>query len=737
MENPLYAAIYVDVALDKLLDYAVPAHLIDQVGPGMRVQVSLQKQSCSGTVISLKKETASKKTQPIVALHSSDRAIAPDLLALGIWLASYYCTPFFKVIKLLLPPQIRRGMEEKKQLLVKSLLTRPQLADVCSQKRGSQAKVLETVLKHPQGILLTELLEKAEVSRSPVETLVEAGILSLAPITIDRSFALEHDFFPTKSKVLNAEQEAALEKILGSLNASTFETHLLYGVTGSGKTEVYLRAIERALAQGKSALFLVPEIALTSQTVERLRSRFQEKVAILHHRLSDGERRDTWQKIRQGTLSLVVGPRSALFSPVNNLGLIVVDEEHDSAYKQADDTPCYHARDVAVMRGKICRATVILGSATPSLESYANALSGKYTLSSLTLRADSAHLPSVQIVDMRAEFDKAKGFTLFSDQLLASLKKRLEIGEQSLLFLNRRGFHTSAACNLCAHILQCPHCSLSLTFHKGQNVLSCHLCGYELSPLPKTCPGCQAEEAFKFKGAGTELVERSLHAIFPEVRTIRLDADTTRHKGSHDKLFKQFRAGKADVLIGTQMIAKGLHFPSVTLVGVLNTDGALQIPDFRASEQTFQLITQVAGRAGRSSLKGEVILQTQLPHHSTILHAAKLDYPAFFNEEIEVRKLFHFPPSCHLVKLTFSGKDETMTLGYAQEVRQMLIKALSSGYQLHPVIACGYAKIKDHFRFQCLIKGASARPVTEVVKVLKKHPHVHLLVDVDPLSTFF
>jgi primosomal protein N' (replication factor Y) len=735
MEEPLYAVVYVDVALDKPLDYAVPTRLIEQVGPGVRVKVLLQKRSCTGTVLHLKNQTESKK--PVEIQDVFHDAIPLDLLELGLWLSKYYCTPFFKVIKLLLPPPIRKGMEEKRQLFVKSLLSRPKLAIVCAQHRGAQAKILEVLLRYPQGILLTELLEKAEASRSPVTTLAAAEILSLGPITIDRSILTDHDFFPTKHKDLNPEQEAALKKILTTINRSTFETHLLYGVTGSGKTEVYLQAIDATLALGKSALFLVPEIALTSQTVERLRSRFQEKVAILHHRLSDGERRDTWQNIRSGTLSLVVGPRSALFSPVKNLGLIVVDEEHDSAYKQTDDIPCYHARDVAVMRGKFAKAAVILGSATPSLESYANALSGKYRLSELTIRADNAHLPEVKLIDMKREFDKAKGFTLFSDQLLEALKKRIAIGEQSLIFLNRRGFHTSAVCSVCAHALNCPHCSISLTFHKGQNHLSCHLCNYELSPPPAKCPACQASDCFKFKGAGTEQVERALHAIFPEIRTIRLDADTTRHKGSHDKLFKQFRAGKADVLIGTQMIAKGLHFPSVTLVGVLNADAALHIPDFRAAEHVFQLITQVSGRSGRSSLKGEVFLQTQLPNHPTIQHAAHLDYPAFFKEEIESRNMFHFPPYCHLVKLIFTGEDSSRTVQYAQEIRSLLISKLPPVFEFNPVIPCGYAKIKDQFRFQCLIKGESTRPITEILKGLPRHPKIHLLVDVDPLSTFF
>ena len=728
MEKPLYAAIFVDVAVNKPLDYAIPVNC--EVKQGSRVKVLLQTRLCTGTVIEIKNVTDSKKIESIQEVFPE--SIPADLLKLGQWIAQYYCAPLVKVIKLLLPPSIRKGMEEKKQLFVKSLLSRPQLADICAKERGAKAKILEILLQNPKGILLTELLEKASTSRSPVSSLAKSEILSLSPIVIDRSVLSEHDFFPTKHKNLNEEQKVALDQILK--NFPCFETHLLFGVTGSGKTEVYLQAIDAALKLGKSALFLVPEIALTSQTIERLRSRFQEKVAVLHHRLSAGERRDTWHKIAQGSYSLVVGPRSALFSPMKNLGLIIVDEEHDSAYKQTDDTPCYHARDVAVMRGKLNGATVILGTATPSLESYANALCGKYQLSTLALRADSAHLPKITIVDMRPEFEK--GYSLFSEQLLDALKKRFELGEQSLLFLNRRGFNTSAVCEACGDPLTCPHCSISLTFHKGNNLLACHLCNFEqLTPLK--CPACQVEGAFKFKGAGTEQVERALHAIFPQIRTLRLDADTTRHKGSHDQLFKQFRAGKADVLIGTQMIAKGLHFPSVTLVGILNADAGLHIPDFRAAEQVFQLITQVAGRSGRSSLAGEVILQTKIPHHPTLNYAAQLDYSSFFKEEVEVRRQFRFPPFCHLVKLLFSGNDAAQTNQYAQKIRSMLIGKLPSDFELHPVIPCGYAKIKDNFRFQCLVKGPATRSVTELLKSIKRSPHVHLLIDVDPLTTYF
>ncbi|NGX27725.1 MAG: hypothetical protein K940chlam6_01663, partial [Chlamydiae bacterium] len=420
---------------------------------------------------------------------------------------------------------------------------------------------------------------------------------------------------------------------------------------------VYLQAIAHILKQGMGILYLVPEIALTAQTIERFKGRFGgEQIAVLHYRLSDGERFDAWHKIRKGEAKIVIGARSAIFSPVCNLGLIIVDEEHESSFKQSEEAPKYHARDVAVMRAKFSSCPVVLGTATPSIESYTNALQGKYQLHRLSMRADNASLPKVTIIDMKQEFERAKGFTLFSEKLLKGIKERYAKGEQILLFLNRRGYHTTAICSACSHIEKCPHCDLPLTYHRREATLSCHLCDFR-KPTPKSCPSCHADGPLKFKGAGTEMVERSLHALFPDIRTLRLDADTTRHKGSHEQIFKQFRSGKADVLIGTQMIAKGLHFPMVTLVGVLGLDGSLNIPDFRASENVFQLLTQVSGRSGRGELMGEVLIQTHLTKHNTILHAASGDFESFYAEEIETREMFGFPPFTHLVKFSFSGEE--------------------------------------------------------------------------------
>ncbi|MCB1116670.1 MAG: primosomal protein N', partial [Chlamydiia bacterium] len=411
-----------------------------------------------------------------------------------------------------------------------------------------------------------------------------------------------------------------------------------------------------------------------------------------------------------------------------------------SSYKQSEEEPCYNARDVAIMRGKMAKATVALGSATPSLESYANAKSGKYLLSTLKERATGATLPKVKIIDMKTEYAKSEGFTLFCSDLIDGIKTRLEKGEQTLLFLNRRGYHTFQMCAGCGASVKCPHCSVSLTFHKKTNHLACHLCSYIIAPPPIACPTCKGTATLNFKGVGTEQVERTLHALFPNIRTLRMDADTTRHKGSHDLLFKQFKSGKADVLIGTQMIAKGLHFPAVTLVGVLNSDGALNLPDFRASENVFQLLTQVAGRSGRGALKGEVIIQTSLKEHPIFHHASTEDYETFYNEEIETRKLFDFPPYGRLIKLIFSGKNESHVKHCAETFHQTLLKTLPPTATLYPVVPSGYAKVKDNFRFKLLIKGKNILHLSALLSQIRREANlprsIRLLIDVDPTSIF-
>jgi len=739
-----FVSVILDVSIDKLLDYSVPEELADKVKRGMRVEVPVRGHLRPGYIFEVKSSSTFPRLHPISQVLSDEEHVTDDLFDLSLWMAKYYCAPLRLVFKIILPASVRRLVQPKQQLFVMRAKTRDELAEHCTTirtKHPAQAVVLDEMLQVKKGILLTELLEKTGGTRSPVDTLAKQGFLVVDIVRIDRSPLVNEEYFKTKPKPLNEGQAEALAKICNSLDHNIFETHLLFGVTGSGKTEVYLQAIDKALKQGKGAIMLVPEISLTAQTIERFRSRFEGQIAVLHHRLSPGERLDEWDRIRRGDAKIVIGARSAVFSPVQNLGLLIVDEEHESSYKQTDEAPCYHARDVAVMRGKLSAATVILGSATPSLESFHNATKAKYILSPLRIRADSAAIPSFTIVNMKQEYERAKTYTSFSEALLKGIKKRVESGEQTILFLNRRGYHTTLLCKGCGTAVKCHHCDTALTFHLGENALSCHLCGFTLSPPPRICQKCKAPDPLKFKGVGTEQIEKALHAVFPEIRTLRVDADTTRHKGSHQKLLRDFGTGKADVLIGTQMIAKGLHFPQVTLVGVLNSDASLNIPDFRASETVFQLITQVAGRAGRGKIQGEVIVQTLLPDNPTIQLAAAQEYEKFFAEELNSREMFRYPPFSQMVKLAVSATDARKALEYASRLRRALQQQLADAFELHPVVPAGHAKVKDRFRYQFLVRGPSIAPINRAIEVGREEvpqPHdVRLLIDVNPLSTYF
>ncbi len=739
-----YASIILDVAINQVLDYGVTAHQYSLLLPGTRVKVPLRGHLREGYVLTVKQQPNYPSVKPIAQILSDVPLITSDLFQLALWLSRYYCAPLRDIFRLMLPPGVRKGMAPKEQLFVMRGKTREELREICTalqHKSPAQATLLEAMLPVKKGMLLSKLLEETNGSRSTVDTLAKKGLLILDIIRIDRSPLINEEYFATKPKALNQEQAEALIKIEKSLSNNTFETHLLFGITGSGKTEVYLQAIDKVLQIGKSTIMLVPEISLTTQTIERFRSRFKEKIAILHYRLSQGERNDEWHNIRSGKAKIVVGARSAIFSPVVDLGLIIVDEEHEQSYKQNDLSPYYQARDVAVMRGKLTCSTVILGSATPSLESFYNAKQGKYNLSVLSKRAEAASLPKVTIVDMRKEFEKAKGITKFSDLLLTGIEKRSQQGEQTILFLNRRGYHTVLLCQDCHHTVKCAHCDVPMTFHLGENCLSCHLCDYQLKPPPKECPQCRGQNPLKFRGVGTEQIERALHAIFPSIRTLRMDADTTKHKGSHQKLLRDFGTGKADVLIGTQMIAKGLHFPEVTLVGILNSDSGLNIPDFRASETVFQLITQVAGRSGRGVTPGEVIIQTSLTDNSTLQYAARQDFLGYYEEEIAIRELFRYPPFAHMAKLIFSGENAETTHAAAEHIRQALMQRLPSQFEFNPVIPCGYAKVKDQYRYQFLLRGPSMYPLNEALKTIQASnlipQKIKFSVDVNPSSTFF
>jgi primosomal protein N' (replication factor Y) len=715
-------SVVLDQNLKKPLDYAVPIEWRERVRVGMRVEVPLRTSLVKATIVKLKSVSEAPNPKPIARLLTDDSALSDTLLKLAHWMASYYCAPLQRVMKCFIPPNLRKDVEPKKEYIYCLALSKEKTVEMIPELRVKEPRyvpILEKLLESPSPA-------KEFSSKSMLQTLIkrkwirreEKALFDIA----------EEDFFPAKVKTLNEEQQKCLTVICGSHG---FSPHLIQGVTGSGKTEIYLQAIADTLARGKSAIMLVPEIALTSQTIERFRARFREKIAIWHHRRSLGERKTAWDRLRKNEAQIVIGARSAIFCPAQNVGLIIVDEEHDSSYKQSDDIPCYHGRDIAVMRAYLESATVILGSATPSLESRHNADIGKYTLHKLNSRATSAPLPKITIVDMKLAMDRTGGFTHFSPELITALKKRLEAGEQALLFLNRRGYHRLQICASCRFIIKCPHCDLSLTYHKVDHILQCHLCNHT-QPVPLSCPACSSRESLQFKGFGTEHVERSLHALLPGVRTLRMDRDTTQKKTSHEDLYKQFRAHKADVLIGTQMIAKGFHFPSVTLVGVLNADSGLHIPDFRSAETTFQLLTQVAGRAGRSDLSGEVILQTFLPDHPLLKLAAEQDYEAFYQQELQERQTFSFPPFCHLIKITCSGENERETELSTKKLFEQIRPHLPPHTELLPVLPTGHAKVKDQYRFQFVIKTLKVSALQNILSSLPSGK-----IDVDTLSTFF
>jgi primosomal protein N' (replication factor Y) len=732
------AEVALEKALDRLLDYAIPADLKDLTKPGAMVEVPLRGRLVKGFVVALKQSSSFSKLETIRRVAGGHPLLPPDLLKLAEWIGTYYCCSPRRVMKQMLPAPVRKEVGAREQLFVSRARTREELAELASSLRRahpSQAHVLDAILKVEKGLLLTDLLERAGVSRSPVDSLVKAGHLHLRLLEIDRSPLENAEYILSGPKRLKPQQAEALAAIELSLEERKFGVHLVLGITGSGKTEVYLQAMDKALKQGRGVILMVPEIALTGQLVERFRARFPDRAAILHHRLSEGERFDQWQKLRSGEYQVAIGARSVVYAPVQNLGLLIVDEEHESSYKSSEEMPCAHARDLAIVRGKLNGAAVVLGSATPSIESMHNALAGRYRLHRMTERAESCQLPVVQMVDMRVQ--RERGYQLFSQPLLEGIETRMRRGEQTILFLNRRGYFTLQKCLSCDQAVQCPHCAVSLTFHKGEDLLACHCCGYQLSPPPQQCPSCQSLQTLRFRGVGTEQIERQLHRLLPDVRTLRLDADTTKHKGAHEQILRQFGLGRADVLIGTQMIAKGLHFPAVTLVGVLAADTSLQVPDFRAAETTFQLITQVAGRAGRGKLPGEVLIQTSMPEHPVLQLAARQDYEAFYSQEVDSRKLVGFPPYSRLVRIVLSGEDVCLLEQFGHDLHARLLRELPSEIEIYPLLPCGRAKVKDRYRFNLLMRIPRPGLVQGVLSRIHAPAGISMLIDVDPTSTFF
>jgi primosomal protein N' (replication factor Y) len=739
LPKPSYIRVIIDRAIHRELDYLVPETLADRVAVGSRVRVPFREKSALATVLALLEHSDARGIRPVEAIVGESPVLSAALLELAQWMSIYYCCPIEAVIRSLLPQVVRKAQVGwKKQLFVEPARTiEPADIEALRKRAGRQAELLEAVSKLRAPTPAAELLRQLSLDNQTLRALAKRGLVLLRDQPIVRDPHGDEQFLTTSNLSLNAEQITALHAVTEAMaSPENARPILLHGVTGSGKTEIYLQAIRAALDRGRTAIVLVPEISLTPQTVERFKGRFAETpamVAVLHSHLSEGERHDEWHKIHSGKASIVIGARSAVFAPLKRLGLIVVDEEHESTYKQ-EEAPRYHARDVAVVRARIEKCVVLLGSATPSLESYYNATRGKYRLATLTQRIDEKQMPQIRIVDLRQERRKEKVVPILSEKLRSAISSRLENREQAILFLNRRGFSTSLLCSECGEARTCPNCSVALTFHRHLARLNCHLCGHTAA-VPKKCPAC-GKDALIYSGFGTEKVESIVSHVFPQAVVKRMDADSMTRKEAYRETLRNFRAGKIDILVGTQMIAKGLHFPNVTLVGIINADLALHLPDFRAGERTFQLLTQVAGRAGRGEVRGEVFVQTYTPFSPSIQFARHHDFQGYFEQELEFRERCDFPPFKHAVLITVRSSHEGRAKLSAETLARRLKESLGSEFILGDAAPAPLEKLQGQFRFHILIRGAAIMRLSRLVReTLDKLPFpedVAVAVDVDP-----
>lgn len=720
---PLAASVLIDGPSELVFDYAIPDHL--KILPGCRVRIPLRNRDATGTVLRVQEAPQSEfDLRYLTGLVDPEPLITPALLKLAEWITSYYGTPLEQVIRSIIPASIRGDKTSAKIRKAAILAKKPteiELAKLAKRaKRQHQIITLLSIADKP--IPITEL--GGASTSSSIKTLAAKGWVTVINLEVRRDPDANETFLPTDPLTLNEEQDEAYQTISKSLHSEKPKPILLHGITGSGKTEVYLQATRTALKLGKNVIILVPEISLAPQTVQRFKARFHDltdQIAILHSNLSQGERFDEWHRIRAGKARIVIGARSAIFAPVKDPGLIIVDEEHEPAYKQ-ENPPKYHARDLAVVRCNLEKCTVVLGSATPSLETFQNTQLKKYQIVKLTERADGASLPLTRVVDMRIEAKKHKGRdAIISDVLRTSVEKRIETNEQVIIFLNRRGFARSLQCPPCGHVIECNHCSIPLTYHRGDERLVCHVCGFQ-SIVPRLCPNCQ-DPAIRFQGYGTEKAETILRKVFPSAKIARLDTDTTRRKNTLRDTLRDFRAKKINILLGTQMIAKGLDFPNVTLVGVLNADLSLYAPDFRAGERTFQLLTQVAGRAGRGKMAGEVIIQTSTPHSPSIQFARHHDFDGFVAQELNVRQQFQYPPFTHLALLLARSSHERRAEFTLQTLHRKLAEDLPNQVILGDPIPSPLTKSHSQFRFQLLMRGPNARILSHHLnKILRATP---------------
>ena len=724
----LYADIIINIsheALDKVFAYKVPFSMIKNIRVGQQVVVPFGRSNKeqTGYVVNLSRtvDYDESKVKEILRIETDHVGVESNMIELAAWIRENYGSTMIQALKTVLPVQEKVARKARKyiELCIEKVHGPAMLDEYFSKHYVAKARLLAALLDH--GKISWEMASKdLKISKSTVDSMEREGILHVVTEYYYRNPG-EFSIAKAEVHVLNEQQQELIDEFREDFLKEDHKTYLLHGITGSGKTEVYLAAIEEVIKQGKQAIVLIPEIALTYQTVTRFTKRFGERVSILNSRLSKGERYDQWLRAQRGDVDVIIGPRSALFVPFPNLGLIVIDEEHEGSYK-SEQTPKYHAREVAIKKAQMEGASVILGSATPSVESYKHALDGTYRLWELTKRAKEAVLPQVYIEDLREEL-KAGNRSMFSRRLKELIKDRLNKGEQIMLFLNRRGYAGFVSCRSCGHVMECPHCDISMTYHRDGR-LRCHYCGYE-QPRVEKCPMCGSPYIGGFK-AGTQQIEQVLRKTFPKARVLRMDYDTTRTKGSYEKILSSFAEHKADILVGTQMIVKGHDFPDVTLVGAIAADLSLNAADYRCAERTFQLLTQAVGRSGRGRKAGEAIIQSYHPDHYSIQAAAKQDYEAFYQEEMAYRMLMDYPPAAHMLSVLASGEDEKL-LEQGMDYLAKFVERISGKYRVH-VIGPAYAsvgKVNDIYRKVLYLKHKDERVLQDIKNKTEKYIEVN------------
>lgn len=704
----MYAEIIINsdaLEVDRLFTYKVPEELLYKINAGHRVKVpfGMGNKNIEGFVYTLITDDIEIKyrVKNIINLCDEEPILTHDNLKLIDFLRKKYLCRYIDAVRLMIPTGIMKGSTNKK----KKVVCINKKLDINEKIKENYINLYNYIYNNDGIYTKSDITKDKKYSLYTLNKMISEGFFKVEDKVVFRYNNRKYD--EDKKKNLTDEQRKCLNTIL---NGNELK-YLIKGVTGSGKTEVYMNLVEEVLSQGKSSIVLVPEISLTPQMIERFKGRFGEDVALFHSRLSDGERFDEWYRIKEGKVRLVIGARSALFLPLYNIGLIIIDEEHENTYK-SDQNPKYHTREVSEYICKLKKCKLVLGSATPSIETYYKALIGEYKLIELKKRVNGSRMPHIEIVDMREEL-KSRNLSLFSRKLYNAINETLKDNKQIILFLNRRGYSTFISCRSCGYVFKCPECDVSMTYHKN-GYLICHYCG-RAEKATKLCPECGSKYV-KFFGAGTERVEQEVKKYFPKARVLRMDVDTTRHKNSHESIYNSFKNEEADILVGTQMISKGLDFKKVTLVGVLAADMSLNIPDYRSAERTYQIITQVSGRAGRGSDEGRVIVQSYTPNHYSLNYAKEENYEGLFKEEINLRRLMGNPPFGRILLINGSSKNEEKLKKFMNNLQENLRKLIIEDLTMLGPVPCIISKLKDNYRWQIIIKGNFDDEFSEKVK---------------------